>query len=152
MSSGSVGGIRRPDDVVGARTELEQPGPDDVRPGLDDRHLHGEPVRQADVVGVHPGDDVVPARGEPGVERRAETEVAVELQHVDGDGARRGQLRDAVGERRVDGAVPDDHDVVRSAGLVEHGRAERLGEVLGSVAPPHGQQQRQPFVHVDSPS
>jgi hypothetical protein len=45
----------------------------------------------------------VPAGAEPGVERRPEADVAVEFQHVDGDGARRGQLGDAVGERRATG-------------------------------------------------
>ena len=51
--------------------ELLQPGADDVHTGLDDGQLHGEPVRQADVVGVHPGHDRVPAGGQPGVQRRA---------------------------------------------------------------------------------
>ena len=139
-------------DVVGTLTELEQPGPDDVRAGLDDRHLHGEAVRQADVVGVHAGDDVVAAGGQPGVERGAEADVALELHDVHRDRARRGQVRDAVGERRGDRTVADDDDVVRRAGLVDHGRAERRGEVLGPVAPPHRKQQRQPFAHVDSPS
>ena len=49
-------------------------------------------------------------------------------------------------------AVADDHDLVRAAGLVVHRRAERGVEEVGPVAGPHGQQQRQLFGHVDSPS
>ena len=41
------------------------------------------------------------------------------------------------GEGRGHGAVADDDDVVRRSGLVDHGRTEGRGEVLGSVALPH---------------
>ena len=136
MSSGSVGGIRRPTTSSAPAPNSSSPDPTMSAPasmiGICTANRCGRLMSSASIRAT----TSCRQAASPASSAGPEADVAVELQHVDGDGAGRGQLRDAVGEHRVDRAVPDDHDVVRSAGLVEHGRAERLGEVarVGRVA------------------
>ena len=118
MSAASVGGVRRAHEVLGVRAELDQPRADEVVPRLDDRHLDGEAVRERDVVGVHAGDDVVRARGQPGVERGPEADVARRADDVDRNRARGGQLVDRRGERGGDRTVTHDDDLVGRPGLL----------------------------------
>ena len=105
------------------RAELDQPRADEVVPRLDDRHLDGEAVREREVVGVHAGDDVVRARGQPDVEGGAEADVARELDDLDRHRARRRELVDRRGERGGDRAVTHDDDLVgRPRLLLDAGR------------------------------
>ena len=151
MAAASVGGRAGADDVLGVRAELDQPRADEVVARLDDRHLDGEAVREREVVGVHAGHDVVRARGQPGVERGAEADVARQRDDLDRHRARGRQLVDRRGERGGDRTVTHDDDLVGRPGLLLDARRERRGEVVGPVTGPHRQQQRQLFGHRPTP-
>jgi len=140
------------DHVVSVSDELEQSRADDVRVG-DKRHLHLEAVRHGHVVAVHPGDHVEPAGGEPGVEGRAETAIALKRHQGHRDRAGRAELLQPGGKLAADRAVPDDDHLVRADGLVVDRAAERPPKVVGPVTVVHRHQERERLVHMqNSPS
>jgi hypothetical protein len=141
-----------PDDLAGVGGELQQAGPDDVRVG-DQRQLHLEPVRHGDVVGVHPGDDVVLARGQPAVQGGPEASVARQRDERHRHRAAGAQLIEAFGEFRTHRPVPNDDHLVRPHGLVVDRAAERPAKVVGPVTVVDGNQKREGLMHKqNSPS
>ena len=119
----------------GVVAELQQRRPDQVDAVLDERDLDLEAMRQRDVVGVHPGHDVVRAGGHPLVEREPEADVRVEREQR---GRRRASSRSsaAIARRARVGhrSVLHQHDVVGRPGLVVHDGPERRLEEGGVVA------------------
>ena len=102
-----------------------------------------EPLGEADVVGVHPGDDLVRGGAQSGVEGRAEAEVLRHRDVLHRDRAGRDQLGDGVRQRVGHGTVLDDHHLRGRAGLLEDRGGPRLPQEAGVVAGPGADQQRE---------
>jgi ApeA N-terminal domain 1 len=138
-----------PDDVVGVRHELEQAGPDDVSV-LDERQLHFEAVRHRYVVGVHAGDHVEPARGQPAVECRPKAEVVLQRDERHRHRAVCPQFTQALGELVANRSVTHDDHLVRTHALVVDRAAERPPDVVAPVAVVHRKQEREGLVHTQN--
>ena len=141
-----------PDDLVGVAGELKQPGPDDVGVGHQ-RQFHLEPVRHGHVVGVHPGDHVVLARGQPAVKRGPEATVVRQRDERHRHRAGLPQFIEALGKLRPHRPIPDDDHLVRPHGLVVDRAAERPAKVVGPLSVIDGDQKREGLMHKqNSPS
>jgi hypothetical protein len=148
LDVGGAGGRHPlPDDLVGVLHELQQAGPDDVGV-LDERQLHLEPVRHRHVVGVLPGDHVMPGRGQSVVQRGAEPAVALQRHQGHRHRAAGQQFLQALGEVVTHRAVPDDDHLVRADRLVADRTAERTPEVVGPVAVVYRHQKRERLAHM----
>ena len=106
-------------------------------------------MREADVVRVHPRDDVVAARREPALERLRETDVVRQAKSPHRYGRVGLQALQGRGEVGADVAVLHDDDLVRATELFVHGAAEGRLEVVRAVAPVDGQQEGERCVHVE---
>ena len=111
-------------------------------PRLDQRQLLLEPVGQADVVGVHPGDDLVVAGGRargrgPGRGRRSPSITTWST----GTGLSATSRAIVVGQLVGHRAVLHQHHLVGAPGLVVHARGERVAQEVGVVAAVHREQQ-----------
>ncbi len=126
--------------------ELQQTRPRDVRV-LDKRQFNLESVWHRDIVGVHASDDVEPARDEPLVKRRSQSEVAGQGDESHRHEAVRAQIIQEGGEVVVHWPITNDDELIRPHALVVDGAAERPPNMGGSVAAVHGHQEREGFVH-----
>ena len=118
------------------RIELLAPGGDDVDVRM--RHgiivLQAQPVRHADVVGIHTRDKVARADADAGVEGAGETEVFGQAQHGHATGAPIAVVAaDDLVLRLGHGAVDHEHDLIGRQGLGEDA-LERGGEIVGRFA------------------
>ena len=148
ISSASVGGTRStPASPRPLPSNSRMAAPTRSAPVLDLGQLREEAVREADVVGVHPGHDVVGAGSEPTLQRLGKTDVVRQAKSTHRHRRRRLQTLEGRGELGADVAVLDDDDLVRSAQLLVHGAAERRLEVRGHVTAVHGQQEGEGSAH-----
>ncbi len=106
-------------------------------------------MRQADVVRVHPRDDVVAARREPALERLRETDVVRQAKSPNRHRRVRLQALQGGGEVGADVTVLNDDDLIGTPELFVHGAAEGRLEVVRAVATVDGQQEGERCVHVE---